>query len=131
MNSKYLIDTAVREYPDNVAVVRADVRLTFKQLDDRVNRLANALLDLGVHKGDRVGILLKNCVEFIETDFALSKTGLVRVALNYRLGIKDHRIYHKRFRFERAAYSVKNSPPMSQQMKGNLPTIEKFICVGK
>jgi acyl-CoA synthetase (AMP-forming)/AMP-acid ligase II len=130
MNSKYLINTAVREYPDNIAVICSDVRLTFRQLNDRVNQLANALLDLGFRKGDRVGILMKNCVEFIETDFALSKTGLVRVALNYRLGIKDHEYVINDSGSKVLIFGEEFSTDV-EGMKANLPTVEKFICVAK
>jgi non-ribosomal peptide synthetase component E (peptide arylation enzyme) len=45
MNSKYLINTAVREYPDNLAFIGCNQRLTFKQLGDRASCLANALLN--------------------------------------------------------------------------------------
>jgi len=90
MNVKYLINRAVKEYPDNMALICRDTRMTFRDLNTRVNRLANALLNLGVEKGDRVGMLLRNCSEFIEIDFALSKTGMVRVPLNARLTASDH-----------------------------------------
>lgn len=130
MNSQYLINTAVREFPDNIAVVRSNVRLTFKQLDARVNRLANALLGLGFQKGDRVGILLKNCVEYIETDFALPKAGLVRVALNYRLGIKDHQYLINDSGSKVLIFGEEFAADV-ELMKANLPTVEKFICIGR
>jgi acyl-CoA synthetase (AMP-forming)/AMP-acid ligase II len=91
MNVKYLINRAVREYPDKAAIAYDGVRRTFQELDKRVNALANGLLEMGVRKGDRVGMLLTNCPEFIEIDFALSKTGIVRVPLNSRLTGADHR----------------------------------------
>ncbi len=75
MNVRHSIDRAIREYPDRTALVFGDRRLSFSELSDRVNRLANGLLRLGVSKGDRVGMLLRNCCEFIEIDFALSKDG--------------------------------------------------------
>ena len=75
MNSKYLINTAVREYPDNLAFIGHNQRLTFKQLDDRANRLANALVDLGIKKGDRAAILLRNCAAYFETELAFPKQG--------------------------------------------------------
>ena len=90
MNVRYLIERSVKAHPDRTALVFGDKRLTFSELDNRVNRLANGLLELGIKKGDRVGMLMKNCAEFIETDFALSKTGIVRVPLNARLTGKDH-----------------------------------------
>lgn len=60
-------------------------RLTYRQFDDRTNRIANALLDLGVGFGERVGVLLMNGVEFLETFFACGKIGAVCVPLNWRL----------------------------------------------
>ena len=128
MNSKYLINTAVREYPDNIAVICSDVRLTYRQLDERVNRLANALLGLGLRKGDRVGILMKNGHEYIETDFALSKTGLVRVALNYRLGIKDHAYVINDCGSNALIFSQDFAADVAA-MRYHLPSVEKYICI--
>ena len=60
-------------------------RLTFKQLDDRCNRIANAFVAKGIASGDRVALLLMNCSEFVELFFALGKIGCVVVPLNWRL----------------------------------------------
>jgi O-succinylbenzoate-CoA ligase len=60
-------------------------RLTFRELNARANRVANALRLLGVKKGDRVGLLLMNGAEFVETFFAVAKIGAVNVPLNFRL----------------------------------------------
>ncbi|MFP6605327.1 MAG: class I adenylate-forming enzyme family protein, partial [Myxococcota bacterium] len=57
--------------------VASDLRLSYAQLDERANTMANALLDLGMRKGDRLGVLLMNGVEFIETFFGAAKVGLV------------------------------------------------------
>lgn len=90
MNVKYLINRAVNEYPSNIAVIHKDVRRSLSDLNIRVNRLAHALLKLGINMGDWVGMLLRNCCEFfIEIDFALSKKGIVRVPLNARLTGRD------------------------------------------
>ena len=60
-------------------------RLSFAELNSRSNQVANALRDLGVGKGDRVGLLLMNGAEFVETFFAVGKIGAVNVPLNWRL----------------------------------------------
>ncbi len=60
-------------------------RFTYRQFNDRSNRVANALLDLGVGFGDRVGVLLMNGAEFLETFYACGKIGAVCVPLNWRL----------------------------------------------
>ncbi|HYC00837.1 MAG TPA: long-chain fatty acid--CoA ligase [Candidatus Limnocylindrales bacterium] len=61
------------------------VRLTFRELDDRCNRTANLLSDLGVRRGDRVALLMMNSVEFVESFFAVAKLGGIVVPLNWRL----------------------------------------------
>ena len=60
-------------------------RLDFAELNARSNQVANALVDLGVAKGDRVGLLLMNGAEFVETFFGAGKVGAVNVPLNWRL----------------------------------------------
>ena len=62
-----------------------DRRFTFAELNARANRVANALLAMGVGPGDRVVLLLKNSVEFVETYFAVAKIGAVLVPVNWRL----------------------------------------------
>ncbi len=60
-------------------------RLTFRQLNDRANQLVNSLVNAGLQKGERVGLLLMNSAEFMEAYFALAKAGAVVVPLNWRL----------------------------------------------
>ena len=60
-------------------------RYTFFQLNERTNRLANGLLGLGLQKGDVAAFLCTNRAEMVEIYFALAKTGIVGVPLNYRL----------------------------------------------
>ena len=60
-------------------------RPTFRQVDERCNRLANALVGMGLKKGDVVALLTTNRVEIVEILFALAKTGIVGMPLNYRL----------------------------------------------
>jgi O-succinylbenzoate-CoA ligase len=61
------------------------LRLTYAALNARANRIGNALRAAGVEKGERVGLLLMNSAEFMETYFALGKIGAVVVPLNWRL----------------------------------------------
>ncbi|MBT3536817.1 MAG: long-chain-fatty-acid--CoA ligase [Rhodospirillaceae bacterium] len=65
--------------------VGSDRRFTFREVDDRANAIANALLAKGIKKGDRVAILMMNGVEFYESFMGLSKIGAVSVPLNWRL----------------------------------------------
>jgi len=76
-------------FPDKLGLVDERLRLTWGQVNGRVNRLANAMLGLGVKKGDRVAILSENCVPFAEILFAVAKLGVIGVGLNYRLTSKQ------------------------------------------
>ncbi len=58
--------------------------LTWKDFDVRANRFANLLLTRGVKKGDKVAILLMNCIEWLPIYFGVLKTGALAVPMNYR-----------------------------------------------
>ena len=58
--------------------------ITWSVFDERANRLANLLLSRGVHKGDKVAILLYNCIEWLPIYFGILKTGATAVPLNFR-----------------------------------------------
>ncbi|MFO7557297.1 MAG: long-chain-fatty-acid--CoA ligase [Desulfobacterales bacterium] len=72
-------------YPENEAVVFEAVRLNYRQLNERVNRLANALVLMDYHKGDRLTILAENTHKYLEVYFAAAKLGMSVTPLNYRL----------------------------------------------
>lgn len=58
--------------------------ITWKVFNEKANRFANMLIERGVHKGDKVGILLMNCLEWLPIYFGILKTGALAVPLNYR-----------------------------------------------
>jgi len=85
LNVGFMLLRNVHEHPDKLAVIFRDKRYTYKAFNERVNRLANALLRDGEGKGDKVSCLLNNCSEFAEISFALCKIGALSVPLNFRL----------------------------------------------
>jgi acyl-CoA synthetase (AMP-forming)/AMP-acid ligase II len=82
--SDRLIEHAA-ERGDAEAVVFESTRLRYGELNERVNRLANGLISLGLRRGDHVALLLGNCNEYLEAYYALSKVGMVAAPLNWRL----------------------------------------------
>ena len=84
MNTTDFLNIAHAICPDRELMVFDGKRWTFDQTNDRVNRLANALIGLGVKKEDRIGILQVNCHQYIETYFAAAKIGAILVPLNFR-----------------------------------------------
>ncbi len=61
-----IVSSNARLYPNKTCVIDENVRLTWAQFNERVNRLANGLLGLGLKKGDRVGLLSENRHEYAE-----------------------------------------------------------------
>jgi fatty-acyl-CoA synthase len=74
-----------RTQPHKVGVRDSKRELTYAQWDERASRLANALLGLGLVKGDRVALLAYNTIEWWEIYAALARAGLVAVPINFRL----------------------------------------------
>lgn len=71
------------------AIIYRDRTISFRELDERSSRFANALLSLGLNKGDRVAIQARNCAELIEIECALYKAGLTKAALNPRFTLSE------------------------------------------
>ena len=92
MNIGFIPAKTARLNPEREALidVTCDRRITYAALDERVRRLANGLLDeLGLGKGDRVAILSKNCIEYLEIYYACARVGLIAQPLNWRLGTAE------------------------------------------
>lgn len=78
----YLLNDRASKHPDRVFGYITGEEVTYAQLAERVNRVANALIGLGVKKGDHVSIMMSNCPEYIYTWFALGKIGAVEAVIN-------------------------------------------------
>lgn len=61
------------KFPKRIAVISESISMDYKTLNERVNRLSNALMEKGLKKGDRIGALVHNCRQFIEIYFAAAK----------------------------------------------------------
>ena len=129
MHVGHLLTRAASRWPDRPAWLEGDVVVPFREAEVRVNRLAHALLALGARRGDRVGMLIPNCRQGLETLLAPMKAGCSVVPLNIRLHPSEHAhmladsgarvlIYHEDFRAHLAT------------IRGQLGTVERFIVVG-
>lgn len=77
-------DYIVEQFPNNIAVVskHQNIRLTYEELEIKVNQCAKSLLSIRLKKGDRVGIWSPNCVEWLIVQLATSKLGIILVNIN-------------------------------------------------
>ena len=82
MNIREYLESKVGKYPDKVYLTFEDRWWTYQQFNDRVNQAANAFLELGIQKGDRVCLMLLNSPEFLFSWFGLNKMGGIMVPIN-------------------------------------------------
>ena len=85
-----VLDSAAERYGDKEAIVccHQNIRYSYEELNSKSNKIALALHSLGLEKGDRLGIWSPNCMEWVLTQFATAKIGLILVNINpaYRSG---------------------------------------------
>jgi fatty-acyl-CoA synthase len=75
--------------PNKFAIAYKGERLTYKELDERVNQTAHAFLEKGMKKGDMITVMSKNSLDFVVTNFALARIGAVMIPINYMLNVED------------------------------------------
>lgn len=77
-----MLEDAARKYPDAPCTIFKGAKITYREMNELSDRLAAGLADLGIKKGDRVGIFMPNTPQFVLSYFAILKAGAVVVAIN-------------------------------------------------
>jgi long-chain acyl-CoA synthetase len=77
-----IVRRSALKFPEKAALIFGDGRITYREFNARVNRLATTLLEMGLKKGDRVAVLLHNGPEFFEIYYASAKIGGIFVPIN-------------------------------------------------
>ena len=121
-----LLKRSAYRYPDKPALIFGELTYTYRQLEEECNRFANALLDLGLQRYDRVAILAHNTAHHVITWLGTAKAGGVYLAVNYLLRGKEisYCINHsesKIFIVEDALYDL------VKDVLGELPGVKTLI----
>ena len=132
LNLGQILKINAKKFPNTIALKDRARSFTYPEVNKRVNMLSHSLLSLGLEKGDKVAVLLENCIEIVEVYLATAKTGIVIVPVNFRLVGKE------------IEYIVNNSDSKAfivhdeftatvDGIKPNLKNIEpdKYIVVGE
>jgi len=128
MNTAEFLMIASSVVPDRTAMICEQRSRTFEEMQERVNRLANALQAMGVGKGDKISVMALNSMEYVEFYYAGAKLGAVFVPLNYRA---------KR---EELAYMCNNSETsvlfvgcryldLADAIRADLQTVKHYVCI--
>jgi acyl-CoA synthetase (AMP-forming)/AMP-acid ligase II len=130
-----MLSRNARAYPDETALIElvpasgGRREITWREFESQVNKFANALFAYGIRQGDKVAILMMNCLEWLPVYFGILKTGALAVPLNFRYTAEEIKkclvsvdaqilIYGPEFQ-ERIA-----------QIRDNLSCIKKYVFVG-
>lgn len=124
-----LFESVVDKIPDREALVCDPRRLTYRELDERCNRLAHHLLEAGIGRGDHVGCHMMNCTEYVETMIACFKIGAVPINVNYRYVEEELRYLYDNADLKGLVFDAE----FADRVKAVAPscdTLEHLIAVG-
>jgi long-chain acyl-CoA synthetase len=118
------------KFPEKPAVVSEEVTLTFRALNERVNRLADFLVSAGLVKGDRVGVVVHNGHQFIEIYFAVAKTGGIFCPYNNHVRSEELRelIQYSSPKF---LFLDRDFGDMIAGLRPALGSVQHFVCLQK
>jgi fatty-acyl-CoA synthase len=126
LNEYDFLKRALVAHETREAVVCGEVRLTYRQFGERVNRWANLMRGLGVEKGDRVAVLSQNCHRLLEAFFGTPVLGSILMPLNFRL-LPDDFEYILNHGGARVLVVEEGLTLLIDPIRDKLATIEHFI----
>lgn len=125
-----LLDDAAGAAPDQPLLIYEGASMTFRQLRDRVNRLANVLISLGVRHGDRVSVMLPNGFDFPSAWLAIARIGAVMVPTN--IGYQAHDLsYVLRDSGAVALLIDSTCLPVLEAVRPGLPDLRHVLAAGE
>jgi acyl-CoA synthetase (AMP-forming)/AMP-acid ligase II len=128
MNTTDFLSIATAICPERDCVVFDDKRFTYEQIGERTNKLAHALIEFGVKKADRIGMLSVNCNEHVEAYFAVAKLGGIFVPLNYRAKAEELEYMINRAEI-RILFVGARYLDLVNSIKDRLPKLERVVLV--
>jgi acyl-CoA synthetase (AMP-forming)/AMP-acid ligase II len=127
-NAADIFEGVVDRVPDREAIVHGSTRLTYKELDARSNKAANALKKLGIKKGSHIGIYAFNCVEWLEIMLGAYKLCAIPININYRYVEEELKYLIDNADMEAIFYHKQFSNKL-ENIKTHLPLLKDFICI--
>ena len=127
-NAADIFEGVVNRVPDREAVVYGSTRLTYKELDARSNKAANALKKLGIKKGSHIGIYAFNCIEWLEIMLGAYKLCAIPININYRYVEEELKYLIDNADIEAIFYQKQFSTKLNN-IKNDLPLLKDFVCM--
>lgn len=127
-NVAELYDRCVDYYAEHTAIKQGSRDVSYAEMGRKANNLATALQELGVKKNEKIAFLITNSPEYIFCEYALAKSGAVKVPLATLLSPQDHVYMMNVAECTTLIYHQSMSERVSAMVPG-LKTISRFICV--
>jgi 3-oxocholest-4-en-26-oate---CoA ligase len=125
-----LFEIVAAVVPQRLAFKCGPQQLSFRQLDERATRLASALRERGVRRGDNVGIQLYNSAEYLETFFACCKIGAAPVNVNYRYVASELSYLFNTLELKALVYGAAFDAEVARTAPA-VPTLKLLLRVGQ
>ncbi len=127
---KKLLNMPLLCSPEKEIIYRDEIRLNYRDLHERINRLANGLSDLGVAQGDTVAVFEYDSHRYLECFFAIPMMGAVLQPMNYGL-LSDQIVYILNHAEARIIIVNSELLPMIEGIKKELQTVQKIILISE
>lgn len=130
MNIARSIESHAESFPDKTAIVYEGERISYLELERKINRVANGLLSLGINRGDVVAIMLPNIPEFIYLFYACQKIGSIAVPINTMY--KANEVLHiLKDSAANAIVCLSNFMPSINELLPVLPSLKNVLITGE
>jgi acyl-CoA synthetase (AMP-forming)/AMP-acid ligase II len=123
-----LFEHTVDAIPDRTALICGDTAVTFRELDERANRLGHHLQDQGIEPGDHVGIYGFNSLQWVEALLAILKVRAVPVNVNYRYVEEELKYLFGNADLKGLFYDEEFGPRVAA-VKGSLPLLKTLVMI--
>jgi fatty-acyl-CoA synthase len=109
-------------------VVCGDLRFTYREFDERCDRLSDALLQLGLRRGERVAFLSFNCHRLLEAYYGVPQVSAILLPLNIRLS-PEELVYILNDATPRLLFFDPEFTPLMESIRPQTPSVERFIAL--
>ncbi len=123
------LKVTARRFPDAVVIIYKETEITYGELDDLSDKLATALHDLGISKGSKVAIFMRNLPEYVISFYGILKTGATVTTINPRY--KEREVeYHANNSEAEAIITHELQLPVVERARNKAPKLKHVIVVG-
>jgi long-chain acyl-CoA synthetase len=125
-----ILSVNANRFPNKIALITENGKITYKQLEERANQIANVLFEIRVKKGQRIGLIDKTSGRCIEAALGIIKTGAILVNISNLLGPKEFKKVLNDCEPEIIVFG-KDHEDLVTSVKGDLPGIRHYFSLGK